>query len=118
MARPPRRRDAPILSGELVWHVVLVALLFLAAVFGIFTYAIDKGYPLALGADHGDEHAGGAGDLPPLLHPQHPQHLVDLGRGARDESGLDRGHRHHRRAIRRHLSAAFAGGAGNKARAA
>ena len=48
MARPPRPRDAPILSGELVWHVVLVALLFLAAVFGIFTYAIDKGYPLAL----------------------------------------------------------------------
>ncbi len=48
MARPPRRRDAPILSGELVWHVVLVALLFLAAVFGIFTYAIDKGHSLAL----------------------------------------------------------------------
>jgi magnesium-transporting ATPase (P-type) len=32
----------------LVWHVLRVALLFLAAVFGIFTYAIDKGYPLAL----------------------------------------------------------------------
>ena len=48
MARPPRRRDAPILSGELVWHVVLVALLFLAAVFGVFTYAIDKGHSLAL----------------------------------------------------------------------
>ena len=43
MARPPRRRDAPILSGELVWHVVLVALLFLAAVFGIFTYATRPG---------------------------------------------------------------------------
>lgn len=48
MARPPRARNAPILSGELVWHVVLVATLFLAAVFGIFTYAIDNGYPLAL----------------------------------------------------------------------
>ncbi|MCC7273119.1 MAG: cation-transporting P-type ATPase [Alphaproteobacteria bacterium] len=48
MARPPRRRDAPILSGELVWHVVLVALLFLAAVFGIFSYAIDKDYPVTL----------------------------------------------------------------------
>lgn len=48
MARPPRRRDAPILSGELVWHVVLVALLFLAAVFGVFTYAIDRGYSLPL----------------------------------------------------------------------
>jgi calcium-translocating P-type ATPase len=48
MARPPRARNAPILSGGLVWHVVLVATMFLAAVFGIFTYAIDKGYPLAL----------------------------------------------------------------------
>jgi calcium-translocating P-type ATPase len=48
MARPPRARHASILSGELVWHVILVATLFLAAVFGVFTYAIDKGYPLAL----------------------------------------------------------------------
>jgi calcium-translocating P-type ATPase len=48
MSRPPRMRNAPILSGELVWHIVLVATLFLAAVFGIFTYAIDKGYPLPL----------------------------------------------------------------------
>ena len=48
MRRPPRRRDTPILSGELVWHVSLVGVLFLAAVFGIFSYAIDRGYPLAL----------------------------------------------------------------------
>ncbi len=48
MARPPRLRSAPILSGELVWHVVMVAVLFLAAVFGIFSYAIDRGYPLPL----------------------------------------------------------------------
>jgi calcium-translocating P-type ATPase len=48
MARPPRPRNTPILSGELVWHVVLVAILFLLAVFGIFSYALDKGYPLAL----------------------------------------------------------------------
>lgn len=48
MTRPPRPRTAPILSAELVWHVVLVSALFLAAVFGIFTYALDRGYPLAL----------------------------------------------------------------------
>lgn len=48
MARSPRDRHAPILSAGLVWHVILVAILFLAAVFGVFTYAIDKGYPLAL----------------------------------------------------------------------
>lgn len=48
MARPPCARNAPILSGRRVWHVVQVAVSFLAAVFGIFTYAVDKGYPLAL----------------------------------------------------------------------
>ena len=48
MARPPRSRDAPILTGELVWHVVMVAVLFLAAVFGVFSYAIDRGYSLPL----------------------------------------------------------------------
>ena len=48
MARPPRRRGEPLLSGVLVWHVLRAALLFLAAVFGVFTYATGKGYPLAL----------------------------------------------------------------------
>jgi calcium-translocating P-type ATPase len=48
MARPPRPRDAPLLSGTLVWHVVLVAGLFVAGVFGVFGYAIDRGYPISL----------------------------------------------------------------------
>ena len=48
MARPPRPRHAPILAGELVWHVLMVAVLFLTAVFGVFSYAIDRGYPLPL----------------------------------------------------------------------
>lgn len=46
MSRPPRRRDAPILSGALVWHIVLVASLFLAAVFAMFTHALDRGLSL------------------------------------------------------------------------
>ncbi|PJK31310.1 cation-transporting P-type ATPase [Minwuia thermotolerans] len=44
MKRPPRSRDAPLLSGELVWHIILVSVLFLAAVFGIYAYAIDSGH--------------------------------------------------------------------------
>ena len=48
MRRPPRQRDEPLLTAELIWHVVLVSSLFLFAVFGMFSYAIDKGYPLAL----------------------------------------------------------------------
>lgn len=48
MRRPPRPRHEPILSGELVWHIVLVSLLFLCGVYGMFTYAIDKGYSTEL----------------------------------------------------------------------
>ncbi|MDP3906543.1 HAD-IC family P-type ATPase [Novosphingobium sp.] len=48
MQRPPRPREAPLLSGELIWHILLVSTLFVIAVFGIFTYAVAKGYPLAL----------------------------------------------------------------------
>lgn len=48
MKRPPRRRGEPLLNGELIWHVVLVSALFLAAVFGVYTYAVDKGYPAEL----------------------------------------------------------------------
>ncbi|PRX37856.1 ATPase, P-type (transporting), HAD superfamily, subfamily IC [Meinhardsimonia xiamenensis] len=49
MLRPPRPRNAPLLTGALVWHVVFVTALFLAAVFGVFSYASDRGYPLAVG---------------------------------------------------------------------
>jgi magnesium-transporting ATPase (P-type) len=48
MRRPPRPRDALLLTGELVWHVVLVSMLFLAAVFGVYAYAVDRGYNQAL----------------------------------------------------------------------
>ena len=48
MRRPPRPRDEPLLTGELIWHIVLVSSLFLAAVFGMYFYAIDRGYPVAL----------------------------------------------------------------------
>jgi magnesium-transporting ATPase (P-type) len=48
MRRPPRRADEPLLDGRLVWHMVLVAALFLSAVFGVFTYAMDRGHSLEL----------------------------------------------------------------------
>jgi len=46
MRRPPRRRGEPLLDGALIWHIVLVSLLFLGGVYGIFTYATDRGYPV------------------------------------------------------------------------
>lgn len=48
MSRPPRPRTAPILSAGLVWHVVLVGGLFMAAVFGVFTYATAQGHSTEL----------------------------------------------------------------------
>jgi magnesium-transporting ATPase (P-type) len=48
MRRPPRRPHESLLTGELAWHIVLVSVLFLCGVFGIFHYAIDKGYSVEL----------------------------------------------------------------------
>ena len=48
MRRPPRPRGEPLLSGTLVWHIVLVSILFLAGVYGIYSYAIDRGYSVEL----------------------------------------------------------------------
>ncbi|MEX1166292.1 MAG: cation-transporting P-type ATPase [Hydrogenophaga sp.] len=48
MRRTPRSRNEPLLSGELVWHIVLVSLLFLGGVYGMYAYAVDRGYPLDL----------------------------------------------------------------------
>jgi magnesium-transporting ATPase (P-type) len=48
MRRPPRARNEPLLTGELVWHIVLVSALFLSGVFGIHAYALDRGYSLEL----------------------------------------------------------------------
>jgi len=48
MRRPPRHRGEPLLTGALIWHVVLVSMLFLAAVFGVYAYAVDRGHEPAL----------------------------------------------------------------------
>jgi len=48
MHRPPRPRGQPLLTGVLVWYIVLVSILFLCGVFGIYTYAIDRQYSLEL----------------------------------------------------------------------
>ena len=48
MRRPPRARNEPLLTAGLVWHVILVSLLFLAGVFGVYAWAIGHGHPLEL----------------------------------------------------------------------
>jgi len=48
MLRAPRPRNAPLLDRGLVWHIVFISVLFVAAVFGVNFYALDKGYSLEL----------------------------------------------------------------------
>jgi len=48
MRRPPRRRDEPLLTGGLVWHIILVSGLFLCGVFGMYHYAVERGYSVEL----------------------------------------------------------------------
>lgn len=40
--------EEPLLAGELIWHITLVSFLFLCGVFGIYQYAVDKGYSVDL----------------------------------------------------------------------
>ncbi|WP_287419214.1 HAD-IC family P-type ATPase, partial [Reinekea sp.] len=44
MRRRPRQRHQGLLGGGLLWHIVLVASLVLAGVFGVYEYAIMQGY--------------------------------------------------------------------------
>jgi magnesium-transporting ATPase (P-type) len=43
MRRPPRRPDAPILTGELIFRIALVGLLLLVGSFGLFEWALQRG---------------------------------------------------------------------------
>ncbi len=48
MRRPPRAVNAPLLDHTLVWHVLLVSVLFVAGTYGMFNYALAQGYDLEL----------------------------------------------------------------------
>lgn len=48
MSHPPRSRDAPLLSTSLIWHIILVSILFVLGVFSIYHYAIQQGYSIEL----------------------------------------------------------------------
>lgn len=46
MMRPPRPADDPMLTGFLLWRVILVSSLFLAGIFGMFQWALATGADL------------------------------------------------------------------------
>lgn len=48
MRRAPRERHEALLNAGLVWHILLVSVLFLCGVFGTYHYAIDRGYSVEL----------------------------------------------------------------------
>ena len=47
MARKPRNAQAPILSGVLIWRIVVVSLIILAGAFGLFEYELQRGASVA-----------------------------------------------------------------------
>lgn len=47
MCRPPRAADEPLLSGFLVWRIVIVSFLFLGAVFALYAYSQAHGASVA-----------------------------------------------------------------------
>lgn len=48
MLRPPRARNAPLLSGSLVWQIVITSTLFVVGVFAVHSYAMGQGYQVEL----------------------------------------------------------------------
>jgi Ca2+-transporting ATPase len=47
MTRKPRDPQAPILSGILIWRIILVSLIILVGAFGLFEYELERGASLA-----------------------------------------------------------------------
>lgn len=43
MHRKPRKRDAPLLSGFLIWRTIFVSLILVAGVFGVFVWSQGRG---------------------------------------------------------------------------
>ncbi len=48
MRQAPRARQEGLLGRALIWHIVLVSLLFMAGTYGIYAHAIGRGYSLEL----------------------------------------------------------------------
>ena len=48
MLRYPRLRDEPLLSPVLAWHSILVSVLITCIVFGLYFYAVKRGYSVEL----------------------------------------------------------------------
>jgi len=46
MQRPPRDKNAPILSSQLVWRTIFVALVFMAGVFAVYSFALMRGFDI------------------------------------------------------------------------
>ena len=48
MSRPPRNPREPILTARLLWQIGFVSLLFVTGAFGIFFYALERGFAVEL----------------------------------------------------------------------
>ena len=106
MHRPPRPRNEPLLGGDLVWHIILVSGLFLAAVFGMFFYAIDKGYDPALAQTIAMNTLVVLEIFHLFFHSQYLRNFIDLASRARHANSMGDRYNSDFGAVRDHLPAA------------
>ncbi|GFD70376.1 carbonate dehydratase [Alteromonas sp. KUL106] len=48
MAQPPRPRNQSLIQGDLLWHILMVGVLFFIAVFGVYHFAMSQNVSVAL----------------------------------------------------------------------
>lgn len=48
MLRPPRPRNESLIKGDLIWFIILVSIIFVIGIFGVYSYAMSKGYSIEL----------------------------------------------------------------------
>lgn len=46
MRRPPRPPGEPLLTADLAWHIIVVSALIMAGVYGMFTFALERGHSI------------------------------------------------------------------------
>ncbi|WP_461481484.1 HAD-IC family P-type ATPase [Porticoccus sp.] len=105
MNRPPRPRNEPLLTETWAWQVVLISGLFICGVFGIYAYAIDRGYSIEMARTLAMNTLVLLEIFNLFFYSQPLRHLADLEGRARHTGGVAGRYFPEPRATGHHLSA-------------
>ena len=90
MRRPPRPSHQPILTLDLLWRILFVSVLFVAACFGVFFWSRVNRRFAGGGAHNGRQYPGGDGDRLSVQCSLRPRHIVHLDRHPGHTGGAGR----------------------------